>query len=212
MNTTNSNERIIRTGMFSPKAYEVISSVLGQLSDGWGENKPMYDKYWMFARVRQDEDGEVIIAVKRENYTRYCDRYIDNGFAHMDDEGIKSYFARLIKKTARMEMSDCGQNSTSGWNRNNTRMETVYLNYHEKITIAEVYAIYEKLLGRRTAGKYSSSLIESAISHKKTEAEIKYEADLAALNKAEAEELAALKAKYEKARKDLANEYNNQKN
>lgn len=202
------NERIIHTGMFSKKAYEVISAVLGQLSDGWGENKPMYDKYWMFANVRQAQDGEVIIAVKTENYTRYYERYIDNGFAHMDDEGVKTYFARLIKKTARMEMDDCGQNSTSGWNRNNTRMETTYLNYREHITIAEVYAIYEKLLGRRTVGKYSDSLIESAISHKKTEAEIKFEAEMAALNKAEAEELAALKAKYEQLKKELKVKYN----
>ena len=202
------NERIIHTGMFSKKAYEVISAVLGQLSDGWGENKPMYDKYWMFANVRQAQDGEVIIAVKTENYTRYYDRYIDNGFAHMDDEGIKTYFARLIKKTARMEMDDCGMNSSSGWNRNNTRTETGYLNYREHITIAEVYAIYEKLLGRRTVGKYSDSLIESAISHKKTEAEIKFEAEMAALNKAEAEELAALKAKYEQLKKELKVKYN----
>lgn len=208
MNTTNSNERIIHTGMFSKKAYEVVSAVIGQLSDGWGENKPMYDKYWMFANVRTAEDGEVIIAVKTTSGTKYYDRWIDNGFAHMDDEGVKSYFARIIKKTARMEMDDCGQNSTSGWNRNNTRMETTYLNYHEKITIAEVYAIYEKMLGRPTVGKYSNSLIESAISHKKTEAEIKFEAELAALTKAEDEEFTALKVKYEQLKKELKAKFN----
>ena len=61
------NGRIIKTGLWSVKAKEVLSSVLGQLSDGWGENNPRNDRYWKFAEVKQLADGEVVIEVSKSS-------------------------------------------------------------------------------------------------------------------------------------------------
>ena len=41
MEATTKNVRIIHTNLFTDKAFEACDSVLGQLSDGWGENNPV---------------------------------------------------------------------------------------------------------------------------------------------------------------------------
>ena len=45
MSKLNDNKkRIIHTGLYSNVVKEIISSVIGSLSDGWGENNTANDK------------------------------------------------------------------------------------------------------------------------------------------------------------------------
>lgn len=169
------NDRVIHTGLYSAKAKEVMDSVFGQLSDGWGENNPRNDRWWKFGNVMQEVDGEVTIHISAKTGERdYRNKWIENGFAHMHDLEIKQWMARMVKKTMVMELKD--ESISNGWRRDNTEFETRYLNYHETITVAEVYCIYELLL-ERNAGltKYDVSVIASVQGSKKQPEEIEAE-------------------------------------
>lgn len=168
------NCRIIKTNLWSLKAKEVLSSVLGQLSDGWGENNSRNDRYWMFANVKQLANGNVVIEVsnescKGEGYNKNF-RWIENAFRSMSDKEVLDFFARMVKKTAKMELKDedpYGKHHMEAsfqWSRINTEFKTTYLSYDEEISIAEVYCIYEMLLGRPVGvTKYDAGVINSAV-------------------------------------------------
>lgn len=150
--------RIIHTNLCSNKAKEVLDAVLGQLSDGWGENSNAYDKYWRFCNVERDVNGEVLIKISTEaSKTEHwgygpswrC-RYIVNAYTDMSDDQVKAWFAKMIKKTMQMELKD--NEIQNGWKRDNTADKTCYLNYHETINVAEVYALYDYLNGRELSG------------------------------------------------------------
>lgn len=172
---TNDDDRIIHTGLYTNKAKEVLSSVFGQLSDGWGENNPRNDRWWKFADAMQEVDGEVTIHISAKTGEReYHGKWIENGFAHMHDLEIKQWMARMVKKTIQMELKD--ESISNGWRRDNTEFETRYLNYHETITVAEVYCIYELLLGRNVGvTKYDVSVIASVQGSKRQPEEIEAE-------------------------------------
>ena len=161
MSKLNDNKkRIIHTGLYSKVAKEIISSVIGQLSDGWGENSPANEKWWRFADCVQSTDGEVLIEVSTESFKsefwNYNNRCISNGFYYMNDAEVKQKFPGWIKKTAKMEMKD--DNAGNQWNRG-SEMELDYLNYNENVTAADSYFVYETLLGRDNQQKYSCSTV-----------------------------------------------------
>lgn len=162
MSKLNDNKkRIIHTGLYSNVAKEMIQSVLGQLSDGWGENNPANDKWWRFADCVQAPDGEVLIEVSTESweyseFRSYSHRYIYNGFYSMSDTEVMQKFAGWIKKTAKMEMKD--ENAGNQWNRS-SEMKLDYLNHNENVTAADAYFVYEKLLGRDNDRKYAESTV-----------------------------------------------------
>lgn len=157
----NSKKRIIHTGLYSNVAKEIIQSVLGQLSDGWGESNPANDKWWRFADCVQAPDGEVLIEVSTESweyseFRSYSHRYVYNGFYSMSDTEVMQKFAGWIKKTAKMEMKD--ENAGNQWNRS-SEMKLDYLNHNENVTAADAYFVYEKLLGRDNDRKYAESTV-----------------------------------------------------
>ena len=162
MSKLNDNKkRIIHTGLYSNVAKEIISSVIGQLSDGWGENNTANDKWWRFADCVQASDGEVLIEVSTESweydeFRSYSHRYVYNGFHNMSDVEVMQKFAGWIKKTAKMEMND--ENAGNQWNRG-SEMKLDYLNYHENVTAADAYFVYETLLGRDNDRKYAKSTV-----------------------------------------------------
>lgn len=190
------NDRIIHTGMYTKKALEVLNSVFGQLSDGAWENNPYYDRYWKFGDAMQEVDGEVTIHISAKTGEReYHDKWIENGFAHMHDLEIKQWMACMVKKTMVMELKD--ESIYNGWRRDNTKFETRYLNYHETITVAEVYCIYELLLERNVGiTKYDVSVIASVQGSKRQseeiEAETKKREEVHVIESAYAEHIKAL--------------------
>ena len=153
----NNNIRQIHTGLYSKVAKEIIGSVLGQLSDGWGENNSANDKWWSFAECKQAADGEVLIEVSTVgSKISYHGKCLCNGFYHMSDVEVKQKFAGWIKKTAKMEMAD--ENAGNQWNRG-SEMKLDYLNCYENVTAADAYFVYETLLGRDNQRKYSCSTV-----------------------------------------------------
>lgn len=169
------NDRVIHTGMYTKKAKEVLDSVFGQLADGWGENNSRNDRWWKFGDAVQEVDGEVTIHISAKTGEReYNGKWIENGFSGMSAIDIKNWMARMVKKTMTMELKD--EAISHGWRRDNTDFMTHYLNYNEEINVAEVYCVYEQLLGREIGvTKYSAAVICSVFGVKKQPDEIEAE-------------------------------------
>lgn len=92
----------------------------------------------------------------------------------MSDVEVKKWMARMVKKTMVMELDDVGL-TKGAWCQTND-FETHYLNYHETITVAEVYCIYELLLDRNVGiTKYDVSVIASVQGSKRQPEEIEAE-------------------------------------
>lgn len=166
----NTKTRIIHTGLYSNVAKEIISSVIGQQSDGKWENSPSMEKWWKFADCVQAPDGEVLIEVSTESckYDQwsYHNKIIYNGFYSMDDAEIKQKFAGWIKCLAKDEMKD--ENAGNQWKRD-SEMKLDYLNYEENVTAADAYFVYEKLLGRDNVRKYAESTVQKVLGKKLSE-------------------------------------------
>ena len=208
----------IHTGLYSAKAKEIMSSVFGQLSDGWGENNPRNDRYWKFARVKTDETGEVLIEVETCGSTLYCGKYIENGFhvfrdchfGMMSDDEIKQWMARLVKKTAQMELRD--NKGTSGtWKRDNEN-KCVYLGHYDEqygpvVTFANAYLVYEHLLGRNYASKYTTGCLDEVLGTPRTETEIAIVKAKIAAKEATEEKIKALRAERDAKIEALNKEY-----
>lgn len=165
--------RIVKTPFFSKIAEEIISSVFGQLSDGWGENNSRNDRWWRFAKVCREPNGQVAISVSEESAAPGYGRPVQNGFYGMTDAEILKKIASWIKKTARMELDDNGVDD--GWKRSNEDFETVYLNCYEDISIAHAYLVYDVLNGRDPAGKFTVRIYDSVFGKPKTEEETQAE-------------------------------------
>ena len=87
-------ERVIETELTSNKDYEILNSVLGQLSDGIWENSPRMNKYWLNIST-EFIDGKVYIIVNHQSYISHCKQSIVNPFYNMDDFNIKFWFFKI---------------------------------------------------------------------------------------------------------------------
>ena len=146
--------KLIHTKLYSKAAYEIISSVFGQLSDGYWENSPRMGKYWRYNHAKRSADGEVVISVEN-NW--------NNGFSEMSDDQILSWIADKIKFLAKDE--------TKVWKRNSVDNQLEYLSYYEKVSTADAYLTYEILKGREiTEYKYDKSVIDKIVGAKRSAA------------------------------------------
>ena len=123
----------INTGIkANDKFKEILSGVIGQMSDGIWENTRSMEKYWKSLSYAVDPAGYIII----EDRYHTCANPVD-------------FFANKIKQIIKIEADD---NPGSGirWERD-CAATTVYLNYTETITIGDCYKLYEALKGRNTS-------------------------------------------------------------
>jgi hypothetical protein len=201
---TNTNTRTIQTPFSSTKAFEVLSSVLGQMSDGMWENSGRMKKYWRFIVVKQAVNGNVYLEISGEkskmdgaNSKGLC-KWLENGFYDMSDEDILQFFAAKIKHIMLEDLKDA--NITNGWRRDYEAFHTAYLNYKEQITVAEVYCIYD-ILKKRSLKNFTAEVAKAVYGSQKSKAEVAKElakqtalAQLAAELKAETETLLKDKA------------------
>lgn len=212
----------IGTGLFSKIAKEICDSVIGQLSDGMWENSPSMEKYWKFAHIKRNSAGEVVIVVsskfgKPDYYSR---KTIPNGFYGMSASDVKEFFAKKIKHIAKEELKD--NNIADGWDRHNTLTSSDYLSYHEKITMAHIYYVYEHLLGRVCNSKYDNAILTECLGQtrsqediakidnaaaKLTEVETNYATKRNSLTEAMQKEIEAIKAKYNASFNKIDSEY-----
>lgn len=147
MNDTNKT-RTINTNFYGDRAYEILSAVSGQLSDGLWENSRGYDKYWTNFRVKRQDDNRVVFIVNTDSYTMYCHRYLENPFVRMSETEFLAWYAGKLKRVISEEAHD--NKWTKGWwKRNNTTNTSIYLNRKLDITVADIYGVYDALLGRK---------------------------------------------------------------
>ena len=144
----NDNTRTITTNFYGDRAFDILDSVSGQLSDGMWENSRGYDKYWTNFRVVRLDDNRVVFRVNKDSYTRYCGRYLDNPFARMSDTEFLAWYAGKLKAVIVCEAKD--HNWKKGWwKRDNTTNTSCYLFFFNDTAAAEIYTVYDELLGRK---------------------------------------------------------------
>lgn len=134
----------INTGIkATDKFKEILSGVIGQMSDGIWENTRSMEKYWKSLSYTVDPAGYIII--EDRHYT--CANPVD-------------FFANKIKQIIKIEAED---NPSSGirWERD-CAATTGYLNYTETITVGDCYKLYEALKGRNTS-KHTYASFESYV-------------------------------------------------
>ena len=147
MNNTNKT-RTINTTFYGDYAAEILNAVAGQLSDGMWENSRGYDKYWTNFSVKRLDDNRVVFIVNTDSYTRYCGRFLDNPFYNMSETEFLAWYAGKLKTVISSEAKF--NNWPKGWwKRTNTTNKSIYLNYKLDITVADIYCVYDELLGRK---------------------------------------------------------------
>ena len=196
--------RVIKTGFFTKKAYEVLSSVFGQLSDGRWENSPAMNGYWEFGDAQQLPSGEVVIEISNESFKfdncGYRPKNLQNKFYGKSDEDIKKWLAHKVKYLAQLEFKD--NNEHPRWDRTNVSDTTVYLSYDETITVADCYLVYEMLLGRTNEKRYAVATLTVVIGEKRSaEEEAAVTAHMAKVNQLQRQRLDAVKAFDEETKK-----------
>ena len=132
--------REIHTGLYGQKALQIISSVMGQLSDGMWENSRRMEWAWQFATYNYKKDGladdeEVIIKIAsvyaipeyeqrfdhwtKQTYNRYVGQF-HNRYAGMNDQKIRNFFATKIYQVFREEAKELKRRGLElKWNKNN---------------------------------------------------------------------------------------------
>lgn len=136
------NTRTIHTGLFTKGASDALKGVLGQLSDGWGEDNPRNDSWWEAADIRRAANGEIVIIVS-EDYYICGNSGPKNNFVNMSDDQVKTKFAYWIKKTAMMEHVD--MNAGEQW-KPDSQFQHRY--FKGDMTTAQAFAVCAHLTGR----------------------------------------------------------------
>jgi hypothetical protein len=145
----NTHVREIYTPLFSNKADEILRSVIGQLSDGLWENSRSHIKYWINFNVERGANGQVYFAVNKCRYEVFGGDSYFNPFKEMSSAEFLNWVAAKLKAVIVAELKDNPILSRKGWKRDNTTFESAYLSYKEKITVADIYVIYDWLKGRK---------------------------------------------------------------
>ena len=94
--------RKVQTGLdHTDKNHCILSSVIGQMSDGIWENSPRMVGYWACIDTEADS-ADLFVS------TEYADTYYDvlNPYRKMTDKQIKKYFANKIKQIVKINMED----------------------------------------------------------------------------------------------------------
>lgn len=129
------------------KSFEILESVIGQLSDGIWENSPSMGKYWKNLHI-DTRDGNIII---NETY--------NSPFRWDDQKKVLEFFANKVKQIIKTEIED--GRSDLEWKRDCTGVSD-YLGYKEQITVRDAYKVYDQLKGRKPRIKEGKKLSESA--------------------------------------------------
>ena len=141
------NYRTIETPFYGIVAKEILAAVHGQMSDGLWENSRGYEKYWTNFKVVQNSDNQVVFLVNTQLSGEYCNRWHANPFYGMSDKDFLAWYAGKLKAVIQAEARDNSW-AKGWWNRDNTEQKTIYLNYKNDVLVADVYCVYDWLLGR----------------------------------------------------------------
>lgn len=208
--------RIIETNFYGAKAYEILDSVHGQLSDGMWENARGYDKYWTNFEVKRHENNRIYFLVNADYNTIYCGEYVENPFLKMNDQEFCSWYAGKLKAVITAEGRD-NKWVKGWWKRTNVETKSIYLGhdnekYGEIVSVADIYCVYDWLLNRtmRSPNEVMYEVFGFAADQKTIEkmldinrAKQKYQAELQALEEKYNEEKQALWKAYNATLKEI---------
>ena len=116
------------------KRLKILSSVIGQMSDGIWENTRSMEKYWKNLDYGKDASGNIYL---EDNYGVCADVY--------------DFFANKIKQIIKIEIDD-GRNSGLVWDRSCSVVPDYIdgvVGYN--VTVGDCYELYELLKGRNTS-------------------------------------------------------------
>lgn len=145
--TNDKYDRIIPTGLFTEAAFQILSDVIGQWSDGIWENTSSKKKFWKFCTIKQAPNGEVLICVSRESgewqKSCYGSRYTENAFFPMNDVAIRELFGKTVRRIVQIEFSDdTGKVKPNSWLKDSTQK----LDYLSGL-VGQAYGIWAHLTG-----------------------------------------------------------------
>ena len=138
---------VFKTGLKGKKYYDILESVMGQLSDGIWENSNSNQRYWREQDIELDKETEEITI--KSSYRLFN-----------DIEGVKKFFANKVKQIVKIEREDGDPDLK--WARNNN-CTTCYISPYStyvdgkrvepdyEITVGDCYYVYDALLGRDTS-------------------------------------------------------------
>ena len=166
---------ILHTGLYGQRANDILSALVGTMSDGIWENSPSYTKYWLNFDVATAPDGETIIYVNTESYRFWCHKHVSNPFLNMSEKDFFAWLAGKLKTAIGIEAKD-NKWQKGWWKRDNTTTTSCYISYKLDITVADIYCVYDSLLGRvnRSLDETNERIFGTAKSVEETEAEIKH--------------------------------------
>jgi hypothetical protein len=128
--------RITTTIPATNKRLNILSSVIGQMSDGIWENTRSMEKYWKSLDYGTDANGYI---------------YLED--THYVCPDVVSFFANKIKQIIKIEIDD-GGNSGLVWDRS-CSVSPYYM--HGNVTVGDCYELYELLKGRNTSKYHYAS-------------------------------------------------------
>ena len=111
------------------KRQNILSSVIGQMSDGIWENTRSMEKYWKSLDYGKDPSGYI---------------WLDDRYGVTAD--VYDFFANKIKKIIQIEIED--GNNQLVWSRTCAGVPH-YM--HGLVTVGDCYELYELLKGRNTS-------------------------------------------------------------
>jgi len=209
----NDKTRRINTGMFGQRAFDILDSLHGQMSDGYWENKN-YNKYWLNFDVRRDADDRVFFEVSSSPDRFWGGRTMKNPFVGMDADRFKSWLAGRLRKMIGVEAKD-KKWPDGWWSRTSTGLESQYLDKKLDVTVADVYRVYDELKGKtrayrdeRIVGNRASAetvRARKALARAKKKAKAIYDAQRAKLDRL----FEKAHKKYEDTKKALWEDYYN---
>lgn len=207
----NDKTRRINTGMYGQRAFDILDSLHGQMSDGYWENKK-YNKYWLNFDVRRDADDRVYFEVSISPDRFWCGRYMKNPFAGMDATRFKSWLAGRLRKMIGVEAAH-KKWPDGWWSRTNTGLESQYLSDDLDVRVSDIYRVYDELKGK--TGAYRDERIignrapaetvraRKALARAKKKAKAVYDAKRVALDRL----FEKARKKYEDAKNALWEDY-----
>lgn len=114
------------------KNLAILSSVMGQMSDGIWENTRAMEKYWKSLSVNVDAKSNKIII---EDIHNVCDNPAE-------------FMANKIKQVIKREI-EWGGNLT--WDRNCSEVSDYLSRHNCQVTVGDCYKLYDQLKGRSIA-------------------------------------------------------------
>lgn len=143
LNESESDKRIIETGLTGVKNKEILDSIMGQLSDGMWENSPAMQKYWKFADIN---GTNIEVSNRRYIYDNYTKKTSENPYYDMSDTDIKKFFANKLKAIAQQYLHDNNMNPYKNWNEDCDEVCDYLDRFNgNDVTVGDAYKAYKAL-------------------------------------------------------------------